>query len=274
MLVGGGFSSVNGTSRTSIARLNANGTLDSSFVPDLVYSYYPPLIKSLVVQSSGKVLIGGYFSTVNGSDLNGIARLNTNGSLDGSFNLGQGVSGGEYPAVNSVVFQADGNLIIGGDFTTVNGVLRPYVARLYGDLSTPPSFTAWAAGFGLVGAGAAADADPDDDGLRNGLEWILGGDPTMPTYASRPTASLIAGNMIFTFPRTDLSETPDMTLRVETSTDLVSWPTLFTVGATTAASSPGVTILENGAAADTITVTIAPGTATRLFARLRITITP
>ena len=229
-----------------------------------------PWVESVVVQADGKVLIGGYFTTVNGTNRNHIARLNSNGSLDNSFDPGTGADG----FVRSIALQSDGKVFIGGGFFTVNGVVRPRVARLYGDQAAPLSFATWAAGSGLTGAAAAADADPDDDGLRNGLEWILGGDPTMPTIAGRPTASLIAGNMIFTFPRTDLSETPDMTLRVETSTDLVSWPTLFTVGATTATSSPGVTILENGAAADTITVTIAPGTATRLFARLRITITP
>jgi hypothetical protein len=80
--------------------------------------------------------------------------------------------------------------------------------------------------------------------------------------------------MIFTFPRADTSETPDMTLTVEASTDLVTWPTVFTVGTTTAASSPGVSILENGAAADTITVTIAKGAYTTLFARLKVTLAP
>ena len=51
-------------------------------------------------------------------------------------------------------------------------------------------------------------------------------------------------------------------------------PAVFTVGATTAASSPGVSILENGAAADTITVALALDANSRMFARLRVSIGP
>jgi hypothetical protein len=81
----------------------------------------------MVVQSDGKVLIGGAFST-------GIARLNANGSRDISFNPSAGIADDYYyPVVHSVIVQSDGKVLIGGDFTTVNGVVRPYVARLYGD---------------------------------------------------------------------------------------------------------------------------------------------
>jgi hypothetical protein len=69
------------------------------------------------------VLIGGSF---------GIIRLNANGSPDVSF--GTGINDDYYsPAVNSMVVQSDGRVLIGGEFTTVNGVVRPRVARLYGD---------------------------------------------------------------------------------------------------------------------------------------------
>jgi len=61
-----------------------------------------------------------------------MARLNADGSLDNTFNPGTGA----YPA-NSIALQPDGKLLIGGDFTTVNGVVRPHVARLYGDSGAP-----------------------------------------------------------------------------------------------------------------------------------------
>jgi hypothetical protein len=63
-----------------------------------------------------------------------------------------------------------------------------------------------------------------------------------------------------------------VTVTVEAGTDLVTWPTIFNVGPNTAASSPGVGIAENGAAPDTITVTIARGADLAKFVRLRVTI--
>jgi Regulator of chromosome condensation (RCC1) repeat len=138
----------------------------------------------------------------------------------------------------------------------------------------PPSFAGWAASFGLSGASAAANSDPDHDGLANAAECILGGDPTMPSTFGAPSVSFAAGSMLFIFPRTDASETPDVTVTVEASTDLLTWPAVFIIGANTAASSLGVSILENGAAADTITVSLALDSHARLFARLKVTIAP
>ncbi len=140
--------------------------------------------------------------------------------------------------------------------------------------ATPPSFVAWIAGYGLTAGNAAADADPDLDGMPNGLEDVLGGNPTIPSTAGLPTASRAGGNFVFTFNRADVSETPDVTLTVQAGPDLVNWPTVYTIGPNTAASSSGVTITENGAAPDSITVTIPQGTAGIKFARLTVTVTP
>jgi uncharacterized delta-60 repeat protein len=267
ILIGGNFTIVKGTNRNGIARLNADGSLDSSFNPG---SGANALVDSIVVQPDGKVLIGGDFIAFNGTPRNRIARLNANGSLDSSFNPGTGADG----SVRSIALQSDGHVVIGGDFNTVNGVVRPRVARLLGDQSAPLSFATWAAGFGLAGAAAAADADPEHDGLANAAEYIVGGNPILPSTSTRPTVSLTGDSMVFTFPRDDASETADVTLTVEVSTDLISWPAVFIIGANTAASSPSVSILENGVAADTITVTIAKGAYTSLFARLKVTIAP
>ena len=123
VLVAGGFVSMNHVLRNKLARLNANGSVDTTFNPgtgadDLVYS--------LVLQSDGKVLVGGAFTTINAVSRNGIARLKTDGSLDTTFNPGTGAS----PGVTCLALQSDGKVLVGGRFTTINGVLRNRLARL------------------------------------------------------------------------------------------------------------------------------------------------
>ena len=129
VLIGGGFALVNGVPRQGIARLQINGSVDNSFSP--VSGAFE--VATVVVQPNGKVLIGGNFTTINGANRNYIARINTDGSLDASFNSGAGPD----RRVRSMALQPDGNVLIGGDFTAVNGVARPHLARLYGDSATP-----------------------------------------------------------------------------------------------------------------------------------------
>jgi uncharacterized delta-60 repeat protein len=133
VLVGGRYIGSD-TNRNAIARLNTNGSLDSSFYPGIGMGGVYPWVESVVVQPNGKVLIAGYFTSVNGTNRNHIARLNSNGSLDNSFDP---CTGADQP-VRSIALQADGKALISGDFFIVNGVIRPYLARLYGD-SFPPS---------------------------------------------------------------------------------------------------------------------------------------
>ena len=125
VLVGGTFRGIKGTNRNGIARLNADESLDGSFNP--VTGVSGGSVSSIAVQSDGKVLVGGYFTTVNGTNRNNMARLNADGSLDGSFKPGTGAN----QTVLSIALQSDGKALIGGYLNSVNGVRSPYVARLY-----------------------------------------------------------------------------------------------------------------------------------------------
>ena len=113
VLVGGDFSA-------GIARLNADGTTDYTFMNGLTgVADYPldyPQVYSIAVQSDGKVLIGGAFRIVNGVRRIGIARPNADGTLDTGFQNEINA----YAVVNSIAVQSDGKVIIGGNFTTVN----------------------------------------------------------------------------------------------------------------------------------------------------------
>ena len=119
ILVGGDFTSVLGGLRNNIARLNANGRLDTDFNPDA-----NGIVHSVVVQADGKILLGGEFSTVGGTPRQGLARLNADGTLDAGFNPDV-----DY-IVHSMVVQADGKILFGGFFFTVGGTERNSIARV------------------------------------------------------------------------------------------------------------------------------------------------
>ncbi|MCX6747831.1 MAG: Ig-like domain-containing protein, partial [Candidatus Nomurabacteria bacterium] len=133
ILIGGDFTSYEDIGLGRIARLNSNGTLDSSFNPGIGVD---DSVAIITFQSDGKILIGGYFTNYDGTSRNGIARLNTNGSLDATFNPGTGTNNG----VHSISFQSNGKLIIGGGYTLYNGVSRRSIARLNTDGSLDNTF--------------------------------------------------------------------------------------------------------------------------------------
>lgn len=132
VVIGGLFSSVDGTPRNNVARLNADGSLDSSFDP----GSGPNSQVAVAVQRDGKVLIGGGFNYVNGIPRKFIARLDSDGGVDPSFNS----SGGPDDWVYSVAVLPDGKVLICGFFTHVTGTARNRIARLNSDGSLDPSF--------------------------------------------------------------------------------------------------------------------------------------
>jgi uncharacterized delta-60 repeat protein len=134
-LIGGDFRFVDGLLRSRLARLNANGSLDMSFNSGAPEADY--WVRSIAVQSDGRVVVGGDFTGFDGVSRNHIARLNSDGSLDPSFQSGMTGANRE---IYSVALQPDGRVLIGGYFTTVNGTSRSYVARLSADGSFDTTF--------------------------------------------------------------------------------------------------------------------------------------
>ena len=130
ILLGGDFTGVNGLARTNIARINSNGSVDTSFDPGTGADF---AVNTLAVQANGKVVIGGFFTRVNGTARNYVARLNSNGGVDGEFNPGSGAN----DAVYFSAIQDDGKVLIGGLFTSFNGTPRDGIARLEGDTVVP-----------------------------------------------------------------------------------------------------------------------------------------
>ena len=130
VLLVGSFTMVNSVARNYVARLNADGTLDTSFNPSV-----GNIVHSVALQEDGKVLLGGWFTTVSGVARNYLARLNTDGTLDASFNANANGT------VERIALQADGKVLLAGTFTTVGGISRNRVARVNADGTLDVNFS-------------------------------------------------------------------------------------------------------------------------------------
>lgn len=138
VLIGGGFSNLNGLARAWMARLNADGSVDPTFN---VAMDRPPC--EMAVQADGKILL-----FTSGLACSTIARLTPDGSLDSTFATNIRVGG----PINAAAVQADGQVLAGGDFMTVDGAVRNHIARLGVDGALDAGFNAMRGADGMVNA--------------------------------------------------------------------------------------------------------------------------
>jgi uncharacterized delta-60 repeat protein len=141
IVVFGSFTSIAGISRTNVARLNPDGSADSSFQPVAfagvsVSGYLSP--GPLLLQPDGKVVIGSQFKTVNGLAHTNLVRLNADGTLDNDFKAQADLY--NCNGVQTLTLQTDGRIIVGDDSKTLNGQPCPYLGRLNGDGSLDAGF--------------------------------------------------------------------------------------------------------------------------------------
>ena len=133
ILVGGLFNLFTGATQNFLIRLNTDGSKDTSFN---IGSGFNSGVYSMAIQSDGKILVGGVFTTFSGGSQNYLIRLNSNGSKDTSFNIGSGFDS----QVNSISIQSDGKIVVGGEFTAFNDLPQNYLIRLNSDGSKDTSF--------------------------------------------------------------------------------------------------------------------------------------
>ena len=137
---------------SGFARFNKDGTLDTSFSAGIGFytgsnRTYPLYRTSCKIDSSsGKIYIGGNFNQYSGSSVGyGLIRLNSNGSIDTSFNVGTGFSG-RYQTNTSVVVNAididlNGKIYAVGNFTQYSGsTVGPDIVRINQDGTIDTSF--------------------------------------------------------------------------------------------------------------------------------------
>jgi len=126
-----------GGSAGGIHRLNADGTLDSSFQgPSSIGRLQRNYVLDLALLRDGRILIAGVFNEVDGVPRVGIARLLPNGALDRTWVPALIPSGSE---VRALAVQADGKILIGGAFLTVGNQPHRNLARLHEDGSVDTS---------------------------------------------------------------------------------------------------------------------------------------
>src|ERR1044071_1212448 len=169
IIVGGSFQGMNNEARTGLARLLSDGELDTSFNPELG----PGMdVLALAIQADGRILIGGQFTNVNGVNRNGVARLQSDGSLDLSFDPGTGVGDFGPNEVHSVIALSTGKVLLCGAFTNFNGASRARLARLNADGSLDATFNP---GVGADQVITGMAVQPDGKILVGGEFTLVGG---------------------------------------------------------------------------------------------------
>jgi hypothetical protein len=138
-------------------------------------------------------------------------------------------------------------------------------------IAEPPSpYETWAV---TNAPGSEPSEDIDGDGVPNAIEFVLGGDKNTKDLGKLPAATTDSGNMTFSFVRDRDSVDPRVSVKIEVSSSLSTWPGVFTVGSNTAGSSAAVTVADNGNGTDTITLSVPRAPDTKKFARLKVAIT-
>jgi len=187
------------------------------------------------------------------------------------------VSGGSYTTVGTVATPGFVNtgLTNGTPYyyvvTALNAGEETGISGQVSVTPVPAGYEGWLAAYpSITGPDRSADADPDRDGVPNGIEFLTG---TSPADSSGPspvsTTRDSSGNLVLHFKRVDAAKA--YTVAVDSSPDFqIPWTSL--VVPNNAVTGPSLTVVENGAAADDITVVIPADGQAKKFARVRIAI--
>jgi uncharacterized delta-60 repeat protein len=139
--MGGYFKYYNNTTSRNIVKVLSNGQIDPTFNIGTGFSGggspLPGSVRNILRQSDGKFICTGHFTNYNGNSVNRIVRLNSDGSIDNTFNIGTGF---DQRVLNSVL-QSDGKIICVGEFTDYDGNSVNSIVRLNPDGSIDNTFS-------------------------------------------------------------------------------------------------------------------------------------
>ncbi|PJJ53189.1 T9SS type A sorting domain-containing protein [Hymenobacter chitinivorans] len=151
-----GVVSLNGQNYNSPVKLNADGTVASSFS---VGSGAQGSIRALTVQPDGKVLLAGPFTTFNGSPAPGLVRLNPDGSVDQAFSTALGT--GFNNEIFAIALESTGNILVAGTFSNFNNTGRRALLRLRPSGALDTSYNPLVTNANATAAGVAIDPTTD-----------------------------------------------------------------------------------------------------------------
>ena len=161
IIVGGSFTNYHGLVRNGVARLNADGSLDTTFdpkagpgpivtiIPGIFTNVSPGIVSVVEVQTDGRVLAAGAFSTWAGLASKNVLRLNTDGSVDTTFNSAINFAG-------PMLALPDGKILVAGKASDFKPARKTGLGRLNADGSMDATFADSALGTAL---GTAAGFD-------------------------------------------------------------------------------------------------------------------
>jgi uncharacterized delta-60 repeat protein/uncharacterized repeat protein (TIGR02543 family) len=149
LIIVGSFTEWNGSTVGRIVRLNTDGTIDTTFSTN-VGTGATQDISRVNLQTTGKLVVTGSFTSWSGSTVGRIVRLNTDGTLDTTFstNAGTGFSSHTYGSV----VQSDDKIVVAGNFASYNGTTANRVLRLNADGTLDTTFST------NIGAGPGSQA--------------------------------------------------------------------------------------------------------------------
>ncbi|MFN3941487.1 MAG: delta-60 repeat domain-containing protein [Flavobacterium sp.] len=126
LIVVGAFTSYKGVSRNRIVKILPNGDIDTTFNQGTGFTGSLNYMNCVAVDDNDRIYVVGGCTIYNGQTINRICRLLPNGTLDTTFVTGTGLNNG----ASTIIIGYDGQIIVGGQFTSYKGVSRNRIVSI------------------------------------------------------------------------------------------------------------------------------------------------
>ena len=182
IIIGGQFTTYKGVGANRLVRINPNSTRDTSFN---IGTGFNNTVWNILVEPSGKIMVGGEFTSYSGVSVGCIIRLNSDGSIDPTFSgatTGFVPSGGALNGVQEIISDGGTGYYVSGTFLSYNGTPCNDIVRLTQDGTLDPSFNATA----YSGTNRVISID-----LQPSTGYVIAGNPPGSAVAALNTSGTI-----------------------------------------------------------------------------------